>query len=138
MAASASGPTGRLNPLAGTRDRDGGSADALAVDRVFTEGVLVGGADRLPPDELDSCLPAAGNAAGGDAGVRHVARVRHTLSCFVSYERARFEESRQHGLRAQAHFADDVRFGDVFVSICLGMSAMAQGRVQEAAESYGR
>ena len=118
-----------------TRDRDGGSADALAVDRVFTEGVLVGGAERLPPDELDSRLPAA---AGDEAAVRNVARARHVMSCFVCYERARFEESRRHGVRAQAHFADDVRFGDVFVNICLGMSAMAQGRVQEAAASYGR
>ena len=118
-----------------TRDRDGGSADALAVDRVFTEGVLVGGAERLPPDELDARLPAA---AGDEAAGRNVARARHVMSCFVCYERARLEESRQHGLRAQAHFADDVRFGDVFVNICLGMSAMAQGRVQEAAVSYGR
>ena len=121
-----------------TRDRDGGSADALAVDRVFTEGVLVGGAERLPPDELDSRLPAAAGDTGDAAAVRNVARARHVMSCIVCYERARFEESRQHGLRAQAHFADDVRFGDVFVNICLGMSAMARGRVQEAAESYGR
>ena len=37
-----------------TRDRDGGDADALAIDRVFTEGVLGGGADELRPDELGS------------------------------------------------------------------------------------
>ena len=35
-----------------TRDRDSGDADALAMDRVFTEGVLAAGADRLPPGEL--------------------------------------------------------------------------------------
>ena len=121
-----------------TRDRDGGDADALAVDRVFTEGVLVGGADRLPPDELESRLPVSGSAVGDDERARTFARVRHTLFCFVYYERARFEESRRHGLQAQAYFAEDVRFGDVFVNVCLGMSAMAQGRVQEATDSYSR
>ena len=38
----------------GSGDRDGGDADALAIDRVFTEGVLGGGADELRPDELGS------------------------------------------------------------------------------------
>ena len=31
-----------------------------------------------------------------------------------------------------------MRFGDVFVNLCLGMSAMAQGRVREASAAYGR
>ena len=119
-----------------TRDRDGGNADGLAVDRVFTEGVLVGGADRLPPDELDSRLPAGGGAAGDDERARTVARARHTMACFVCLERARFEESRRHGLRALAQFGDDVQFGEIFVSVCLGMSAMAQGQVQEATDWY--
>ena len=110
-----------------TRDRDGGDADALALDRVFTEGVLAAGADRLPPGELAARLPAGGSARG-----------RHTMSCFVCYERARFEECRRHGRLAQAHVGDDVRFGDVFVNLCLGMSAMAQGRVREASAAYGR
>ena len=118
-----------------TRDRDGGDVDGLAVDRVFAEGVLVGGADRLPPDELDSRLPGA---AGDDERARTVARARHTMSCFVCLEHARFEESRRHGLRALAQFGDDVQFGEIFVSVCLGMSAMAQGQVQEATDWYGR
>ena len=67
-----------------------------------------------------------------------MARGRHTMCCFVSYERARFEECRRHGRLAQAHFGDDVRFDDVFVNFCLGMSAMAQGRVREASAAYGR
>ena len=120
------------------RDRDGGNAEALAVDRVFTEGVLLGGADRLPPDELDARLPAAGSDGGDGERARAVAGARHTMFCLVCHERARFDESRRHGLQAQAHFAEDVRYGDVFVNICLGMSAMAQGRVQEATEAYVR
>ena len=121
-----------------TRDREGGDADALAVDWLFTEGVLVGGADRLPPDDLESRLPSTPSAADDDMRARTAARARHTMLCFVYYERARFEECQRHGLQAQAHFAEDVRFGDVFVNICLGMSAMAQGRVQEAADAYSR
>ncbi len=110
-----------------TRDRDGGDADALALDRVFTEGVLAAGADRLPPGELASRLPTGGSA-----------RARHTMFCFACYERARFEECRRHGRLAQTYFGDEVRFGDIFVNLCLGMSAMAQGRVREASAAYGR
>ena len=47
-----------------TRDRGGGDADALAMDRVFAEGVLAAGADRLPLDELESRLPAGGSGGG--------------------------------------------------------------------------
>ena len=121
-----------------TRDRDGGDADALAMDRVFAEGVLAAGADRLPLDELESRLPVGASGGGDEGRVRTVSGSRHTMCCFVSYERARFEECRRHGRLAQAHFGDDVRFGDVFVNVCLGMSAMAQGRVREAAAAYGR
>ena len=121
-----------------TRDRNGGDVDGLAVDRVFTEGVLVGGADRLPPDELDSRLPGGGDSAGDDERAGTVARARHTMSCFVCLERARFEESCRYGRRALAQFGDDVQFGEIFVSACLGMSAMAQGRVEEATDWYRR
>ena len=122
-----------------TRDRDdGGDVRRLAVDRVFTEGVLVGGADRLPPDRLDSRLPAADGTEGDGERRGTVARARHTMACFVCLERARFDESRQHGLRALAEFRDDVRFGEIFVSVCLGMSAMAQGLVKEATDWYRR
>ena len=121
-----------------TRDRDGGDTGALAIDGVFTEGGLAGGAGPLSPAELDSRLPASEKAAGGDERARSVARARHTLLCLLCHERARFDESRRHGLQAQAHFTDEVRFGGVFVNICLGISAMAQGRLQEAADSYRR
>ncbi len=108
-----------------TRDRPGGDVDGLAVDRMFTEGVLGGGADRLPPDELDSRQSAARGPAGDDERTRTVARARHTMACFVCLERARFEESRRHGPRALAQFGDDAQFGQIFVNLCLGMSAMA-------------
>ena len=121
-----------------TRDRDGGDADALALDRVFTHAALAGGADGSPLGDLESRLPEAGPGAVGDERGRTRAAARHTLLCVACYERARFEASRRHGLQAAAHASDDTRFGDVFVNTCLGMAAMAQGRVQEAGARYRR
>ena len=121
-----------------TRDRDGAPVGGLAVDRFFVEGVLAGGADGLRPEELDSRLPAEGSATGDEEASPVVAWARPVLLCFVCYERARFEESRRHGLRALSTLGKDAQFGEVFVDVCLGASAMAQGRVQEAVDWYGR
>ena len=118
------------------RDREGGDADALAVDRVFTQAALVGGADGVLPRELDSQLPAEGLATAGDERGRSLSCARHTMLCLACCERASFEESRRHGLEAQTHFTEDTRFGDVVVNMCLGMAAMAQGRAQEASQWY--
>ena len=118
------------------RDRDDGDADALAVDRVFTRFALVGGADGLLPRELEAQLPAGGPAAAGDERARTLSCARHTLLCIACHERASFQETRRHGLEALAHFTDDTRFGDVVVNTCLGMTAMAQGRVPEASQWY--
>ncbi len=95
----------------------------------------MGGADHLLSADLDSRLPA-GNLA--DERGRTLACARHTLLCVACYERARFEESRRHGLQAQVCATEDTRFGEVFVDTCLGMAAMAQGRVEEAGRRYRR
>lgn len=121
-----------------SRDRKGGDADALAVDRAFAEFALAGGAGRLPSCDIESWLPAAGPGAVGDERGRMLAGARYTLLCIASCERARFEECRRHGLQARAHSTGDTRFGDVLVEICLGMAAMAQGRVEEAGRAYRR
>ena len=47
-------------------------------------------------------------------------------------------EPPRHGLQAQACSTEDTRFGEVFVDTCLGMAAMAQGRVEEAGRRYRR
>ena len=120
------------------RDREGGSADALAVDGVFTRAALVGGADGLLAPELKSQLPAGGPAATIDEGGRTLSCARHTLLCIACYERANFEECRRHGVEAQSHFTEDMHFGDVVVNTCLGMAAMAQGRAEEAGLRYRR
>ena len=120
------------------RDRERGDTDALAVDRVFTQFALVGGADGLLPGELESQLPAGGPAAAGDERGRTLSCARHTLLCVACYEHASFEESRRHGLKAQTHFTEDTRSGDVVVSASLGMAAMAQGQAEEASRWYRR
>ena len=118
-----------------TRDRDGGNADALAIDAVFTQAFLRGGADGLLPRQLEARLPEGEPAAGDEQG-RVLAGARHTLLCIACYERASFEDSARHGLRAQARLGKDGRFAGIILDACLGMAAMAQGRVQDAAEKY--
>ena len=120
------------------RDRDGGEMQALSVDRLFTQVALANGTVGLAPSEFEATAPADGAASGSEEPPWYMRGARHTVCCIASYERARFEESRQHGTRAHAHFREDGRYGDVSVSLCLGMAAMAQGRVQDAADWYRR
>ena len=120
------------------RDRDGGDDEALAADRIFVRAVLAGAAAATLDGELEHGLPADENAAVGDATSRAVPGARHTWLCAAWHERARFEESRRHGLQAQALFSGDLHFGRVFVDVYQGMSAMARGRVPDAMESYTR
>ena len=117
------------------RDRDGGNPDALAIDAVFTQVFLRGGADGFLRQLLESQLPA-GEPAAGDEQDRILAGARHTMLCIACCERASFEDSARHGLRAQARLGKDGRFAGIILDACLGMAAMAQGRVQEAAEKY--
>lgn len=119
-----------------TRDREGGDAQALAVDGVFARAVLAGGTSELSPFDLDSCLPASGPAESDHERNRALDCARHTMYCIAHYGRANFGKSREHGLTAQAHFTQERWFGDVLVNVFLGMSAMAQGHVQEASERY--
>ena len=75
-------------------------------------------------------------AGGPDAASPVRDQGRHTLLCASHFERASFGESRRSGILARASFNDEMRYGNVFVNIHLGMSAMAQGRVREATEHY--
>ena len=119
-----------------TRDREGGNAEALAVDRAFAQTVLAGGTIELSRSDLESWLPASGTSERDDERYRSLACARHTSFCIAYYERANFADSRQHGLQAQVQFGEKRPIGEVVVSICLGMSAMAQGDVEEASERY--
>ncbi|MCY4601547.1 MAG: LuxR C-terminal-related transcriptional regulator [Acidobacteria bacterium] len=121
-----------------TRDRDGGDADALIFDRIFTQAVLAGGTCRLAQRELEASLPKSETVAGDSGSSSFLRAVRHALYSGASYEQARFEESRRHGLRAKACLGERARYGDIYLSICLGMAAMAQGRPADATDWYRR
>ena len=121
-----------------TRDRDGGDDEALAADRIFAQAVLAGSAAATLDGEPEHRLRPDGGAAAVGAMPRSVAAGRHTWLCTACHERADFEASRRHGRLAQELFPEDLRFGRVFVDIYLGMSAMAQGRVPDATDSYAR
>ena len=121
-----------------TRDREGGDPEALAVDRVLTQALLAGGACRFLHGALDPLLPAgAATERVGQRG-RFISSAWHLLRCISCCHRAEFEQSRRHGVQARAHFAADMRYGNVFASIYLGMVDMVQGRVQDAIEWYKR
>ena len=81
-------------------------------------------------------FPRSGPAEGDHERNRALDCARHTMYCIAHYGRANFAKSREHGLTAQAHFTQERWFGDVLVNVFLGMSAMAQGQVQEASERY--
>ena len=118
------------------RDRDGGDAEALAVDAVFARAMLAGGTPELSLADLDSGLPASGPVECDDERARALDCARHTMHCIAHYGRANFTKSREHGLTAQVHLTQERWFGEVLVNVCLGMSAMAQGKVREASERY--
>ena len=118
-----------------TRDRDGGDAEALFVDSVFTRAALAGGPSQSPQRELDS-LDDASERGGARTGL--LSSVRYLERCVFLYQRAKFEEIRRHGLQAHLHLPESMRNGRVFASIYLGMAAMVQGRVQDAVDFYGR
>ena len=60
------------------------------------------------------------------------------MLCGSRYERARFDECRQHAEMARTHFGEEKLFGNIVLDVYLGMSAMAQGLVREAAACYAR
>ncbi len=120
------------------RDREGGDGILLFIDAVFTRAVLNGGGCHRLQRQLDKALPVGRDGAGTDGRDRFLTAAWHTLECVACYERALFMACREHGLAAEENFVPDVRYGRVYVSIYLGMAAMAQGRVEEATRLYRR
>ena len=121
-----------------TRDRDGGDDEELAADSLLARAMLAGGTAAPPDGAPEPVLPVGASTAAGGTISGSVASARHVWLCVACHERADFEESRRHGLQAQQRFPGNARFGRIFVDIHLGMSAMAQGRVPDATESYTR
>ena len=86
---------------------------------------------------IDTLLPADGVVESDERG-RFYLGTRHMLLCVSCYERGSLPESASHGARAHELFSEDMRYGNIFVDIYLGMAAMAGGRVGEACERYER
>ena len=120
------------------RDRAGGDPEALAVDRVFTEAVLSGGTCRSLKGALDPLLAEEGIAGRPGERARTLSVIDQLTRCIGCCQRAEFEQSRHHGLQAQAQLGKGMRHGEIFASLYLGMAAMVQGRVQDAVEWYTR
>lgn len=122
-----------------THEREEGEPDALAVDRAFSEVMLVGGANLVQ----DAAL--AGQSLSDDGlqpSLEHhhaLAGARGFLRCVGLHEHARFDESRGWGQATRVLLTKkDMPYGAIFSSVYLGMTSMAQGRGQEAADCYHR
>ena len=120
-----------------TNDREGGDVGLLAVDRVFALVVLAGGSHQALHDDVGKLLPTA-YAGEGDERAGLVLGGRSLVLCGSCYERARFDECREHAALARVHFGEDRPYGNIVLDVYLGMAAMAQGRVREAAACYAR
>ena len=116
----------------------GSDVRALAVDGAFTHGVLVCAAGRLPPPESELPLPAETDVEADDESAKTVDAARHTLLCICCHVHGRVDESRRHGMQAQARIGEDARYGAIFLDMYIGMSEMAAGRAQEALRRYRR
>ena len=119
-----------------SRDRDGGDADALTVDRAFTEALLAGGWYASAESAIDGLLPTLEPGQRLRERDRVIGGGWHLLRCVYRYQTADFDQSRHHGLQAQAHFAGNMRYGEIFTTLHLGLCAMVQGRVREATDKY--
>ena len=120
------------------RDREGGDANLLAADRAFAEAVLNGGWRAARDSRFDALLPSEESPEPALGRERMVMGAHHLVRAIFDCQFANFEKSQRHGRRAQALFADGMPQGEFFASMHLGMAAMAQGRVQEALDSYQR
>ena len=122
------------------RDRDGGDDRALRVDSVLVQSTwLVFGCQPLGSDILKKTLTDAGELAT-DGQIDPAARgLLYAILCAVDCQRARFESSHWLGTQAKQCFAlTNARYGSVFVDFLLGMVAMAEGRINDAAQSFAR
>jgi len=118
------------------RRRGEGYLPAMLIDRLFTEVSLVGAHFRSDRDANKAEIEAVmRGSAPAEAAL--IACGLHISGCVSDYQTARFEACRQHGLAALSQMGQDgCRHGEVFVNLHLGMAAMSQGRVEEAAGRY--
>ncbi|MDE0450540.1 MAG: LuxR C-terminal-related transcriptional regulator [Gammaproteobacteria bacterium] len=122
------------------RDREGGDDSALWIDSILVRSTLViFDCQPLGSEIVENVLADAGKLAT-DGQLDPVARgLLNTILCIADYQRARFASSQWLGTQAKQCFVlADARYGSVLNDFQLGMVAMAEGRIEEAARSYAR
>ena len=120
-------------------DRSGGDDDALRTDNVLVQATLAG-FNCLP---LHSAVVRVALASIEGLVARSdldpvVEGAMHLSLSLAHQQRARFDAADRCGGIAKAAFhRAAAAYGSVFINLAMGTSAMAQGRVKEAADHYG-
>ena len=122
-----------------TRDRDGGNDEELQIDDVIYRYLLSScGCQPIGPPAhaaLVSSIEALANGARVDPFVKAVAK--YALGEIGSAS-TNFEDARRWTTRARAGVVRRSRYITMFADFQLGLIAMAQGRVSDAAQAYAR
>ena len=122
------------------RDREGGDDRALGADAFIVKVLFAGYGCQLLGSEAVQSLFAKGHELARDPALPAETRgALHELLAIAYFQMARFDTSEALGARAAELFARTrLPRGAMNMDFILGMLAMAQGRVQEAAERYAR
>lgn len=122
------------------RDRDGGDDRALHIDSVLVQSTwLVFGCQPLGSDLVKKAVADAAELVT-DGQVDPASRgLLYAILCAVDCQRARFGSSHRLATQAKQCFAlAKAPYGSVFIDFLLGMAATAEGRVNDAAQSFAR
>ena len=119
-------------------DHEDGDVDALVMDKSFAEVILSGGLRTSAESGFDALMRAGELPDRLTERDRLVASGWHLVHCLFNYRQSQFDESRRHGVRAQAILAGSMRYGEAIVTLYLGLIAMACGRADEAERHYDR
>lgn len=122
------------------RDRDGGDDAALRVDSIVVRATLaIAGCQPLGSEIVGDVLADAARLATDEQFDPVSRSLLNMILCIADYQRARFASSQWLGTQArQTLVIADTRYGAALNDFHLGMLAMAEGRVEEAARSYAR
>lgn len=122
------------------RDRDGGDDRALWVDSVIVRSTsLVFGCQPLGSETVKKALADVDELVADNQLDPSARGLLYTILCAVGCQMARFESSHWLGTQAKQCFAlANARYGSVFIDFLLGMAAMAEGRINDAAQSFAR
>ena len=123
-----------------THDREGGDVRRLQAERVAVEALIA----------TFGCLPVGGAAttrlmaematvADDEANDPVVRGISYVLLGAANQQRARFKATRRYcRLAIESYRRADARHGVALAELHAGSAAMAEGRVQDAADAYAR